>query len=597
VYGQGEPAQLHIGKIVRSVDADNARILLEDGETIKADLIIGADGVHSRCRAAIPNHSIQPAPAVFNAFRFLVPVSQVTTDPRTAQIVEALGSMDMYYQDERKVVIYPCVRNTLLNFVCIYPASLFPCTSDNYSRPGSKDMLLEVFHDFAVPLLDILRMCDEKELKLYPLLDMDTMPDYVSGRLALLGDAAHPFTPHLAQGGAMAMEDGVCLGVLLSQLRSADEVPDRLRLYSEARYERATTIQNFSRLVGHENSDGGDNNQIVDNWKGINFPAPSTRPLKTLTWLFLVTKYLEYGFSHDEFHASTQRLREYQWQQRTRCYWRQPTVFGPLPGPRQDLWNYPRPNGLLDATSTVATIRFRTSGTLLRNLLPSAAYSFILPDTVAEASVCVQSIKNLPWLSGKGYDLVAFYFHGLQYQQQDGSVVRGSFIPVLFENLTDPILTGREELGWPKLFSDIEIRQSSDAEYQVQLSWNGVQWASISMTGLQEQALEQTAAQTGPEGQSCVLVHKFMPTTTRQPRREMADADYTVAVSVFPPVIRQRLRATTAKLSVMARSEQELPTLHPIVKRLAELPVFDILEATLDEVQGMDDFSTACRIE
>lgn len=97
---------------------------------------------------------------------------------------------------------------------------------------------------------------------------MDTLPDYVHGRLALLGDAAHPFTPHLAQGGAMAMEDGVSLGILLSQLRSTDEVPERLRLYSKARYARATEIQNLSRLVGHENSDS-DIGENVEKWKGI----------------------------------------------------------------------------------------------------------------------------------------------------------------------------------------------------------------------------------------------------------------------------------------------------------------------------------------
>jgi 2-polyprenyl-6-methoxyphenol hydroxylase-like FAD-dependent oxidoreductase len=128
-------------------------------------------------------------------------------------------------------------------------------------------MLLHIFHDFATPLVDTMHKCDEKELKLYPLLDMDTLPDFKHGRLALLGDAAHPFTPHLAQGGAMAMEDGVSLGILLSQLGSTDEVPERLRLYSQARYARATKIQNFSRLMGHGNSDSDTNN--VEQWEGI----------------------------------------------------------------------------------------------------------------------------------------------------------------------------------------------------------------------------------------------------------------------------------------------------------------------------------------
>ncbi|KAF7590097.1 hypothetical protein BBP40_003253 [Aspergillus hancockii] len=576
--GCGVPARLHTGVRVISIDALDAQILLEDGQTVQADVIIGADGVHSRCRSAIPNHRIAPAPAVLNAFRFLVPVSEVRADPRTASIAEALGSMDMYYRGDRKVVIYPCVRSTLLNFVCIYPAMLSPCASDNYSRFGSKQTLLQIFHDFALPLVETMRKCDETELKLYPLLDMDTLPDYVSGRLALLGDAAHPFTPHLAQGGAMAMEDGVCLGILLSQLHSIDEIPERLRLYSEARYGRATDIQRMSRLVGHENNDFNSGNG-VDDWK--------------------VSKYLEYGFSHDEIHASTQRLREYQWRRRARCYWRQPIAFGPLAGPRQDLWNYPRPNGLSEARSIVATITFRTSATLLRNLLPSPAYSFISADTVAEASVSVQSVQGLSWLGGEGYELVTFHFQGVQYRRQDGSTVQGSYCPVLFENLTDPILTGREELGWPKLFSDIAIHRPSDTEYHAVVSWNGIQWASVSMKTLREQAVEGPTNNNppGPAGKTRLLVHKYIPTTTDQPCRKMADADYAVLVNMSPAVVKQRLRTSEAELHITARSEQELPTLHPIVNRLAELPVFGIVDATVEVVQGMDDFSTASRID
>lgn len=311
-----------------------------------------------------------------------------------------------------------------------------------------------------------------------------------------------------------------------------------------------------------------------------------------------MSKYLDYGFSHDEIHASSQRLREYQWQRRACCYWRQPIVFGPLPGPRQDRWNYPRPNGLSEALSTVATVTFKTSGTLLRNLFPSPAYSFVSPNTVAEVSVSVQSIQGLSWLSGKGYKLVTFMFHGVQYCQQDGSTIQGSYCPVLFENLTDPILSGRDELGWPKLFSDIEVQQPSHTEYHAVISWNGVQWASVSMTTLQEQAVEGTSKndEVGPASRSHLLVHKYIPTTTDKPCREMADADYTVLVKMSPTVVKQRLRTSAAKFNITPRSEQELPTLYPIVQRLAELPVFEIVDCTVEVVQGMDDFSTASRM-
>lgn len=332
-------------------------------------------------------------------------------------------------------------------------------------------------------------------------------------------------------------------------------------------------------------------------WKsgrvGITF---GLKLLKEANITVLVSKYLEHGLSHDEIHASTQRLREHQWQKRTRCYWRQPISFGPLPGPRQDLWNYPRPNGLSEAHSTVATITFRTSATLLRNLFPSDAYSFIRPDTVAQASVSIQSIQNLPWLGGRGYDLVMFHLHGVQYRRRDnGSTIQGSYCPVLFENLADPILSGREELGWPKLFSDIAVQQPSEAEYHAQVSWNGVQWASFSMTMLQNQ--NNVRKPSDSVGKKNLLVHKYMPATTSQPCREKADADYAVLVNASPAVVEQRTSTSAAKFNIIPRTERELPTLHPIVNRLAELPVLEIVEATVEKVLGMDDFSTTARID
>lgn len=95
-----------------------------------------------------------------------------------------------------------------------------------------------------------LRLADEASLRVYPLLDMDALPTFLKERLALIGDAAHPFLPHSAQGGAQAIEDGVSLGVFLDRTAGREEVPTRLRLYKEARYDRATTIQSYTRIVG-----------------------------------------------------------------------------------------------------------------------------------------------------------------------------------------------------------------------------------------------------------------------------------------------------------------------------------------------------------
>ncbi len=87
-------------------------------------------------------------------------------------------------------------------------------------------------------------------------------------------------------------------------------------------------------------------------------------------------------------------------------------------------------------------IKFKTSATLLRNMFPNSQYSFEKADTVATASFSLESLENLEWLGGRGYDVFAFYIHGVSYKLGDGQVLKGTYCPVMFGNLADSILTG-----------------------------------------------------------------------------------------------------------------------------------------------------------
>ena len=160
--------------------------------------------------------------------------------------------------------------------------------------------------------------------------------------------------------------------------------------------------------------------------------------------MVLVLKYIEYGLSHDEIHASTQVLRHHLWKEKEITpFWRQPIVFGPLPGPRQDSFGRTHSQSLQSSTSTKRVIKFKTSATLLRNMFPNDRYSFAKPDTVATASFSLESLENLEWLGGRGYDLFALYIHGVSYKLGDGQVLNGTYCPVMFENQTDPVSLSR----------------------------------------------------------------------------------------------------------------------------------------------------------
>jgi len=83
------------------------------------------------------------------------------------------------------------------------------------------------------------------------LFDRDPLPRWVNGRIALLGDAAHPMMPYLAQGGCMAIEDGY---VLANALAAAPDDPQKaLRAFQAARLPRASRVQLMSRKVAKVN--------------------------------------------------------------------------------------------------------------------------------------------------------------------------------------------------------------------------------------------------------------------------------------------------------------------------------------------------------
>ena len=247
---EGTPIILHTSSRITKVDAQNATITLTNGDTVHGDALIGADGVRSTTRRAVAGPEHDSFEIGKSAIRFMVPREAVLADAETRELAEVTGSMDLIFAKDHKVIIYQCVNNTLLNIVCIHPSFQSDASVETYNKSVSKEQLLDIFHGFAPKLLKLFAKCDSETLKVYPLFDAVSMPTFIKDRLALIGDAAHPFTPFIGQGGATAIEDGVSIGVILSRGTTTAEVPEMLRLYNTTRYERATRIQGYSRTAG-----------------------------------------------------------------------------------------------------------------------------------------------------------------------------------------------------------------------------------------------------------------------------------------------------------------------------------------------------------
>lgn len=319
---------------------------------------------------------------------------------------------------------------------------------------------------------------------------------------------------------------------------------------------------------------------------------------------------MSYNFGHDEIDNSTNIFKRWKWSQKPNMYWRMPIGFGPFPGPRQDAYGRALQEGLERTFSTIS-IKFKTSRTYLETLFPTSQFRFKNPATVCQASISVTELGNMQWLGGKGYRHLGLYIHGVEYVKKDGSVISGTHMPILFESLTDPIVSGREELGMPKLFCDIDIDRQPNA-VRVAASWRGAQFIDVRLSDLEEDDVSSEAGTIGGEADYGILVYRYIP-AVGQPGK--ADTEYAVVVpheeeepkGTVKKVLRtpdpQDKKAAgagasaSASIEVAALDWTRLPTLHHVASGLAAVPIYEVVSAKVVEGTGVPDVSAARRIE
>ncbi|KAG5794257.1 hypothetical protein H9Q69_006718 [Fusarium xylarioides] len=565
-------------EVVRDADITEAHkiwqhpwhLVHRDGSQVQGDLVVGADGVHSRSRQKVVEKEWQAYSSGKSAFRFLVPRQHALDDPETARFAQHNGQLIIWYAADRRIVMYPCDDNKMFNFVCIHPREESdPGSKEDWNNETSMSVLLGVYKDFDPALLKLLSKASPESLKAWELLDMDILPTWTDKRLTLLGDAAHPFLPHQGQGAGVAIEDAASLAVVLPLGTSPEEVPGRLRLYQDFRYDRANRIQEFSRQAGKDKPDKD----------------------------FDMMAYTNFNLGHDEWDNSTSRFRKWDWARKPHLYWRMPVSFGPFPGPRQTFTGEAR--NATNSTFTTASIKFKTSRTLLQNLFPSTSFRFKSPGTVAYASFSQTTLNKMEWLGGSGYRHIGLYIHGVQYVQKDGTVRDGTFLPILWESLTDPIVSGREELGMPKLYCSIDVWRRTNS-YRIQTGWQGVNFGSFTLEGLREIDSGSSKGTIGGEDDEGIFAYKYIPKVGDRGKTDVEHATFVPHAEeskVVPSKVVKVFTADKASFEFDPHDWEALPTLHHVVSRLVEVPVYEILGGKVVEGVGVPDVSSARRID
>jgi salicylate hydroxylase len=208
-------------------DANGVTVICEDGTRIRGDGLIGADGVHSRIRNAL----FGEMPARFTgllAWRGLIPMERLPERLRRQVGTNWVGPGG-------HVVHYPLRGGTLMNFVGT--AERDDWRVESWTERGTTDEALNDFRGWNEDVQTLIRNI-ETPYK-WALLGREPLEQWTVGRVTLLGDAAHPTLPMMAQGANMAIEDGV---VLARCLGAHDDVPAALTAYEAARRERTARL-------------------------------------------------------------------------------------------------------------------------------------------------------------------------------------------------------------------------------------------------------------------------------------------------------------------------------------------------------------------
>lgn len=228
------PKSVRLGQSVKvfSQTESGVSVTLESGETLSGDILIGADGLHSAIRAQMLGPD-KPRFTGNMAWRAVVPTDTLGDHAPRPVATAWMG-------EGRHAVTYLLRGGALANFVGVVETD--EQSTEQWDASGDK---AKARRDFAGWHPTITTLIDKAEhIYKWPLYDRAPLPRWADGRVALLGDSAHPMLPFMAQGAAMAIEDS---WAVMASLSEAIAPQIALKHYEASRLPRTSRVQAASR--------------------------------------------------------------------------------------------------------------------------------------------------------------------------------------------------------------------------------------------------------------------------------------------------------------------------------------------------------------
>jgi len=263
-----------------------------------------------------------------------------------------------------------------------------------------------------------------------------------------------------------------------------------------------------------------------------------------------------------------------------------PTHFGPSMGPRQG------PEGRTfkckdNPKTTSISVNFLTNREQLEELLPERFEVGAEP----VVSVSASYMKEIEWLAGRGYNILGVSFPVVFNGKRDRA--EGGFLTVLWENLCDPILTGREQLGFSKIYCELPEPTVLHGETCCIASWLGFKFMNMKLTNMVSAPLNSSLSSATEKPNDGVLKgtlhYKYMPRTGEWDCADVGHAVLTPAEG-SNSVIKEKWQGDGTVEFHRARWE-DLPTQYHIVNTLQELEIKEYRGASIVKSIGGKDLS------
>jgi salicylate hydroxylase len=235
VQDQGGVA-LHLDSRVIHInqDTEGTQVQTVQDQLFEAPLLVGADGLWSQVRRQVVENDTPPRVTGHLAFRAMLAQSELPAALRS-QVVTAWMGPDFH------AVHYPVRGGEWLNVVCIVHGQVAG-DPQSWDHSANAHELRSRMALARGPLQDLIQAIEH--WRLWPLTDrppMASAAEHAKGRIALLGDAAHPMRPYLAQGAGMAIEDAAALAACLRD--TPEQIAQALARYAEQRWARNARVQ------------------------------------------------------------------------------------------------------------------------------------------------------------------------------------------------------------------------------------------------------------------------------------------------------------------------------------------------------------------